>query len=127
VSVLVDTDVLIDHARAHPAAREVIERTERREELLFGSLVTKAEFLAGLRGEVPHVVELLDSLEWMPVTDEIAERAGGLAREYPRPGARFAIADYLIAATAQLLDAKLLTRNVRHFPMFPGLQAPYGL
>jgi len=28
-------------------------------------------------------------------------------------------ADYLIAATALLLEADLLTTNVRHFPMLP--------
>ncbi len=34
-------------------------------------------------------------------------------------------ADYLIAATANILDAPLLTTNVRHFPMFEGLTRPY--
>jgi hypothetical protein len=34
-------------------------------------------------------------------------------------------ADYLIAATALLLEADLLTTNVRRFPMLPGLQPPY--
>ncbi len=123
---LVDTDVLIDHSRAHPGAREAIERTTRREEHLFGSVVTRAEFLAGLRSASPQALRLLASIEWMPVTEEIADRAGRLAREHPRPGLRFAITDYLIAATAQVLDARLLTRNVRHFPMFPGLRAPYA-
>ncbi|MGH9000661.1 MAG: type II toxin-antitoxin system VapC family toxin, partial [Acidimicrobiia bacterium] len=34
-------------------------------------------------------------------------------------------ADFLIAATSSLLDAELLTTNVRHFPMFPKLAPPY--
>ncbi len=34
-------------------------------------------------------------------------------------------ADYLIAATVVVVDAELLTTNVRHFPMLPGLQPPY--
>ncbi|HSS77889.1 MAG TPA: type II toxin-antitoxin system VapC family toxin, partial [Thermoanaerobaculia bacterium] len=33
--------------------------------------------------------------------------------------------DYLIAATTLLLDADLLTTNVRHFPMIDGLQPAY--
>ena len=33
--------------------------------------------------------------------------------------------DYLIAGTAAAVDASLLTTNLRHFPMFEGLQAPY--
>jgi predicted nucleic acid-binding protein len=34
-------------------------------------------------------------------------------------------ADYLIAATALEFDLPLLTRNVRHFPMLPGLEPAY--
>jgi len=34
-------------------------------------------------------------------------------------------ADLAIAATVIRTGSHLLTRNVRHFPMFPGLQAPY--
>jgi predicted nucleic acid-binding protein len=34
--------------------------------------------------------------------------------------------DFVIAATAQLLEADLATANVRHYPMFAGLGAPYG-
>jgi hypothetical protein len=34
-------------------------------------------------------------------------------------------ADYLIAATALLLEAELLTTNVRHFPMLTGLEPAY--
>ncbi len=127
MSDFVDTDVLIDHARAHPGAREAIETATRHERRLFGSIVTKAEFLAGVGSDARQVSELLAAIEWMPVTDEVAERAGSLARDYPRPGTRFAIADYLIAASAQLIGATLLTRNVRHFPMFPNLKAPYIL
>jgi hypothetical protein len=31
----------------------------------------------------------------------------------------------VIAATAKELGADLVTLNVKHFPMFPGLRAPY--
>ena len=33
--------------------------------------------------------------------------------------------DHAIAATAILSGAELLTCNVRHFPMFPGLRPPW--
>jgi predicted nucleic acid-binding protein len=127
VSHVIDTDVLIDHARGHPAACALVEELASREEYLFGSVITKAEFLAGLLAPSTQANELLTSILWVPVNDEVAERAGKLACEHPRPGLRFAIADYLIAATVQLLDAPLLTRNVRHFPMLPDLEAPYAL
>jgi predicted nucleic acid-binding protein len=34
-------------------------------------------------------------------------------------------ADYLIAATALLLEADLITTNLRYFPMIEDLRAPY--
>jgi len=34
-------------------------------------------------------------------------------------------ADLAIAATVLQADARLLTRNVKHFPMFVGLDSPY--
>lgn len=37
------------------------------------------------------------------------------------------LGDYLIAATAETQSATLATLNVRHFPMFDGLQAPFRI
>jgi predicted nucleic acid-binding protein len=37
------------------------------------------------------------------------------------------IADALIAATARMHDARLVTRNVRHFPMLDDVVVPYRL
>jgi len=34
-------------------------------------------------------------------------------------------ADLAIAATVVLIGGRLLTVNVRHFPMFPDLRVPY--
>ena len=68
---------------------------------------------------------LLSALMWHPVDEEIAERAGQLGREWLPSHSGMDGADLAIAATALMLEADLLTRNVRHFPMFPGLAAPY--
>lgn len=61
----------------------------------------------------------------MPVTEDVTRRAAAFARQYRSSHSGIDAVDYLIAATAELLDGSLLTRNVRHFPMFPGLQPPY--
>lgn len=124
---LLDTDILIDCLRNRPPAVQLVSVLSD-ENALFGSVVTRAEVLAGRRDREHDATDaLLESTVWIPVTDDVADQAGALARLHPRPGTRFALADYLIAATAQLLDLTLLTRNVRHFPMFPDLKAPYSL
>jgi hypothetical protein len=40
-------------------------------------------------------------------------------------GARSDELPHVLAATALVLDADLVTVNVRHFPMFDGLAPPY--
>jgi hypothetical protein len=48
-----------------------------------------------------------------------------LARRYRTSHSGIEDIDYLIAATALVLDAELLTTNVRHFPMLEGLSPAY--
>ncbi len=51
--------------------------------------------------------------------------AGSLAQRHRRSHGGIDDADYLIAATALLLEADLLMTNVRRFPMITGLQPAY--
>jgi predicted nucleic acid-binding protein len=125
VSVLVDTSVLIDYLRGHPAAATLLER-ERDIDVLHASEVTRLEILAGMRpAEEDATRSLLSVLVWHPVDTEIAEEAGALGRRWLPSHQGIDSADLAIAATALRADTRLLTRNVRHFPMFLGLEAPY--
>ncbi|WP_167761097.1 type II toxin-antitoxin system VapC family toxin [Geodermatophilus sp. DF01-2] len=125
MTVLVDTSVLIDHLRGSADATAVLER-ERSAGPLHASEITRLEVLAGMRaGEEQRTRFLLSALRWHPVDAEVAERAGELGRTWLPSHHGIDGADLAIAATAILLDARPLTRNVRHFPMFAGLRAPY--
>ena len=66
-------------------------------------------------------------METQPVTELIARDAAALMRRYRRSHASIGVADYLIAATVLARGYELATLNVRHFPMFPDLQAPFQL
>ncbi len=68
---------------------------------------------------------LLDVLNWMPVDEAVAEDAGRLANYCLRSHPGIDPVDYVIAATADRMDALLWTGNLKHFPMFPGLRATY--
>jgi len=125
VNVLVDTSVLIDVLRGEVAAASIL-RSARATGLLHASEVTRLEVLAGMRAqeEVPTRA-LLAVLTWHALDEEVADKAGELGRTW-LPGNRgIDAADLAIAATALLLDAQLLTKNVKHFPMFAGLSSPY--
>jgi predicted nucleic acid-binding protein len=125
VSALIDTSVLIDFLRGITAAGEALEQA-RKEGPLRASEITRLEVLSGMQLAEEHETRLLlSTLVWHPVDAEIAEEASALGRRW-LPGHRaIDSADLAIAATAIRTDSRLMTLNVKHFPMFTGLKAPY--
>lgn len=125
MTALVDTSVLIDYLRGYDDAAAVLE-AERADAPLHASEITRLEVLAGMRsGEEAATYSLLATLDWHPVDTDTAEKAGELGRQWLPSHHTIDGADLAIAATTILASARLLTRNVKHFPMFPGLKSPY--
>jgi predicted nucleic acid-binding protein len=125
VTALVDTSVLIDYLRGRLDAAELLE-TERAAAPLHASEITRLEVLAGMQPpEEEGTRLLLSSIVWHPVDAEVAEEAGALGRRWLPSHHSIDSADLAIAATAIRTRSRLLTLNIRHFPMFAGLQAPY--
>lgn len=123
---LVDTTVAVDHLRGASAATELLAGLISDGEALVASEVTRFELLAGVRrAELEGLEAFFSSLAWAPVDEVISRTAGTLAQRHRRSHSGIDDADYLIAATAIVLEADLLTTNVRHFPMVEGLRAPY--
>jgi predicted nucleic acid-binding protein len=124
VSVLVDTSVVIDCLRGVPEAVDLLA-TSRAAGPLHASEVTRLEVLAGMRPKEEQATRrLLGAFQWHPVDMAVAELGGELGRAWLRSHSGIDTADLAVAATAMILGADLLTPNVRHFPMFPGLDAP---
>jgi predicted nucleic acid-binding protein len=107
---LLDTSVAIDHLRGVQPAVDLLTGLVAADELLLASEVVRFELLAGVRAREADALELFFS---------------ALARDHRRSHSGIDDADYLIAATTLLLDAELLTTNVRHFPMLGGLRSAY--
>lgn len=125
MTALVDTSILIDYLRGHQPAAQLLEN-ERATGVLQASEMTRLEILAGMRSaEEPPTRRLLLALVWHPIDEEIAEQAGALGREWLASHRGIDGAALAIAATALTRNARLLTRNVKHFPMFVGLTPPY--
>lgn len=126
MTLVLDTSVLVDYLRGLGTARDAFETTFRSRERLVASVLVKVELLAGMRrGEEGAMRRMFQRLVWQDVDDPIAERAGALAGRYLASHRGIDATDYVIAATAERWSAPLWTRNVKHFPMFPGLQPPY--
>ncbi|TME38314.1 MAG: type II toxin-antitoxin system VapC family toxin [Chloroflexi bacterium] len=125
VTAFADTSVLIDYLRGHALAAKVLEN-HRAAGPLHASEITRLEILAGMRpGEESPTRSLLSALIWHPVDTAVAEQAGALGRQWLPSHHTIDSADLAIAATVQLTGLALLTKNVRHFPMFPRLRPPY--
>lgn len=123
MSVVLDTTVLIDHLRGSSLAGEYIAELGAPPSC---SEVTRVEILRGLRSKERRGAERLFALiAWVPVDEKVARRAGELGRRWLRSHPGIGVPDLAIAATAELLEAELGTNNLKHFPMFEGLQVPY--
>jgi len=122
---LFDSDVLIEYLRDNPSAADLLIPAVRGEEAAC-SVLARFELLAGMRSAERHATRsLLDAMINMPVTQNVASRAGEMARSYRRSHGQISAVDYLIAATAELEGADLLTLNIRHFPMFDDLKPAF--
>jgi len=123
VSVVFDTSILIDVLRGDAGALGYVRRVT---DVPTCSEVTRIEVARGLRsGERTSAEQLFRTLHWVALDEPIARRAGELGRRWDRHRPGISLADLVIAATAEQVDAELATANVRHFPMFEDLQPPY--
>jgi predicted nucleic acid-binding protein len=112
--IILDTDILIDFLRGNPHARDFILEMNR-DYVCCCSVIAIAEIYAGMREkEKTATDELLDGFYHFPVTRAIAERAGHLKQE--SKSNILALDDCLIAATAEIENSILATRNRKHYP-----------
>jgi predicted nucleic acid-binding protein len=123
---LIDTTIAVDHLRGAFAAVDLLTALIDTGDDLLASELVRFELLAGVRDkELVAFEEFCSALLWVEVTEDVARVAGQLARRYRKGHSGIGAIDYLIAATAIVTDADLLTTNVRHFPMFTKLKPAY--
>ena len=125
--ILLDTDVLIDFLRGQAEAMSLVAAGSER--LMMVSSIGVAELYAGVRGgadgaEQAALKSLLSLFRVVPVSNDIARLGGLYKRDYGRSHG-VGLADGIIAATAAVEDAELMTLNVRHYPMFGGIEPAY--
>ncbi|HEX3981166.1 MAG TPA: type II toxin-antitoxin system VapC family toxin [Acidimicrobiales bacterium] len=121
-----DTSVAVDHLRGAAPAVGLLHQLVEDDEQLVASEVVRFELLAGVRQDERDALEqFFEAITWHAVDETVARAAGTLALRHRRAFSGIDDADYVIAATALLLDAELLTVNIRHFPMLDGLRPAY--
>jgi predicted nucleic acid-binding protein len=123
VSVLLDTNILVDYTRRVPIAIAWLKSLSEPPRM---SAISLLELHAGIRSqrEERDIEAICAPLRSLPVTEVIARQAGNYLRNFALSHG-IDIPDALIAATAEHHGLRLATLNVRHFPMFPRLKRPY--
>ncbi|MCB0879362.1 MAG: type II toxin-antitoxin system VapC family toxin [Thermoleophilia bacterium] len=125
MTTLLDTGVVVDHLRGVERATEFLVTTLANGDAACSRL-TMVELAVGMRPhQEPEFSRLLQFVDIIEVDGQIGQRAEQLARTWGRSHAAIDVTDYVIAATADLRQFTLATCNVKHFPMFEGLTAPY--
>jgi len=114
---LLDTSILIRYLRRAPGYRDMLRQLGLKT-ALYISAMTRLEIVRGMREhERRATFTLLDSLQTIPMTSEIADLAGELIRTWRAQGVNLGDADAVIAASALKAGLGLVTTNARHFPM----------
>ncbi len=126
MTVLVDTTILIDHLRGDARALRLLSQLFDEEDRVWAATPTRTEVIAGVRkGEEAAMAELFAIVSWVDVDVAVADAAGEFARHYRRSHSGIDTTDYLIAAAALSIGARLVTLNLSHYPMMEGLAQPY--
>lgn len=114
--LLLDTTVLIDLSKGSGRVLDTLQSLVDTGWTLGVCAVSVAEFLAGVpRPRRAQTEWWLANFEYWDISREAAVLAGTLRHDLARQGRAFHIPDALMAATAIIIDAVLLTNNVKDY------------
>ena len=114
---LFDSGILILHLRNQSGYPALTDRLAEEADIYI-STMTRFEIVRGMNDrERAFTFALLNSLETLDITSQIADQAGELIRSWKSRGVTLGDADALIAASALQHGLTLVTTNPRHFPM----------
>ncbi|MFN2453529.1 MAG: type II toxin-antitoxin system VapC family toxin [Pyrinomonadaceae bacterium] len=112
---IIDTDILIDAGRGVSEAVACLQEIEQNSSMAT-SVVTQMELFVGCRNktELQEVEKFLRRFQILKLIEPISDTAVELLRQY-RLSHGLLIADALIASTALVFDAPLISKNQRDY------------
>jgi predicted nucleic acid-binding protein len=118
MTYLLDSTILIDALNNRYGRSQFLTQLSQQDILLACCAVNVTELYMGMRpGEEAKTKRLLRSLEFYPITWEVAQLAGDLFRQWRQKGQTLSYTDVTIAAVALTHELVLVTDNRKHFPM----------
>lgn len=121
-----DTSILIDHLRDVPSATNLLKKVQEGEITGYISTLTETELFSGKDGNDPvkrdMLARLIGRFGRIEVSSNIARKAGDIRRAYGT-----LVGDAVIAATAESMNCRLFTKNIKDFRKIKEIEAeePY--
>ncbi|MEX0610040.1 MAG: type II toxin-antitoxin system VapC family toxin [Balneolaceae bacterium] len=119
---IIDTDILIDFSLDRTDAIQTMAILEDKF-LLSISVITAMELYSGCRSkkDLKKVDELISDIHIEFVTKSISKTALDLMKKF-RSSHGVEINDMLIAATSLSLEAKMISKNQKHYKFLSGIE-----
>jgi len=138
VNFLLDTNAVSEWAKPRPNPGLIRWMESADEDRLFLSVITLAELHYGVE-RMPAGVRRTRLERWLrfelaprferrflPVTEEIALVRGRIVALSELAGHTMEVMDAFLAATAQVHELTLITRNTSHFGVLKGVLSPWS-
>lgn len=129
MTYLIDTDIVLDHLAAVPAAIELLNELANNDDLAVSSVTYLEAYQAVLRSSTPREAReqfeaFVAVVQVLPFLENVARRCAELRELLRIQGKRVRsrALDLIIAATALESSAILVTRNTRDYADIPRLR-----
>jgi predicted nucleic acid-binding protein len=118
MTILVDTNLLIDALNERGGRREYLVGLVAQGYDLASCAITVAEIYAGMRpNEAKRTAAWLEDMEYLETRESTAKLGGELKYNWAKKGYALSLTDTLIAAVAIENGFAIATDNVKDFPM----------
>jgi len=114
---LIDTDVLIWVLRGNKKYEEYLQKLKDKETISISTITIAEVYKNIFPSEIIKTENLILELQTWDINPLIAKQGGLYWQEYSKKLKNLSLTDCLIAATANVHNAKLVTLNTKHFPM----------
>ena len=120
--ILLDSDFLIDLFNQRPKAVKKFRQIENQPFAVSSITLLELEYGAQKQNRIFETDEFATAYRVLAFSGPEAKEAARIRVQLEKNGGRIGPEDEMIAATAIIYDAKLLTRNTKHFKRVKGLK-----
>ncbi|AIF51706.1 PIN domain-containing protein [Pelosinus sp. UFO1] len=116
--ILIDTSILISHLNGHQATTDFLRTLAHSDSPLPAiSVIGEMELYALTQASPELISKILTTVEVIPLSSSIAQKAGVFKSNFPEMTTEHAI----VAATAQEYGFTLVTMDLKAYKIIPGL------